>query len=155
MGYHGVDRIEYANGTISEATFNQGVWHGLRRFIEEDQVTFQLWMNGSKAFESKGNTDLIETSRFQNDSLEVGFLFMEEIYPMKFSNGEEPGVAVMNAILASPPVGLGESETFMWRRLTKMNDTIFGEYWNKTLTEEQLIDYEKARYEEWSEIDTR
>ena len=40
MRYHGVNRIEYANGTISEATFYYGVWHGLRRFIDEDQVTF-------------------------------------------------------------------------------------------------------------------
>ena len=60
---HGIMRIEWPNGTVSEETFYENMRHGLARRIDENEVTVCLWQLNTLQFTFTFNEDFMEISR--------------------------------------------------------------------------------------------
>lgn len=167
LNKHGIVRIESEDGKVEEGAWygasvdweygNAPYRHGLRRTIDGNEATVELWLLGDLTFKSKFNENFVETERWISDayidetSVDYWHL-MESVFPYRFAK-EKNDAAMLDAMLTSPPVGINANQTLMWERMHPMSVELFEEYWNMTNTSqvEPMIDWSEVAYSEWSE----
>ena len=113
----GIVRVEWANGTVEEGTWNMGQRFGLRRLIRDAQTRVEVWHNDAIIFGTEFGYNFVETySLRSNDALSLS---TEDeglnLYPYRFSKVRNDQ-AMLDAMLQSRPVGASFELTAMWSR---------------------------------------
>jgi hypothetical protein len=153
---HGIMRIEWPNGTVSEETFYENMRHGLVRRIDERMVTVQLWQLGTPLFEFTFNEDFMEIGRKLVAPAFTGldWQFMDDVYGYRFSKVRKDSIALYILFNTRPAslgnVGLPFEHQALWDRMYRLNETFFQTYWDAMSASTPMVDWATMEYAEWS-----
>ena len=78
-------------------------------------------------------------------------MLMADVFAAQFCIETIGDDTLLNAMLASPPVGAGFTESSMWDQMSPLTVELLEEYFAADMAEAPMLDWSRLEYAEWSQ----